>query len=201
LGGVWNVNAGYTLFALRNYEIERAFIVDTNYNEIVNRKLSRFSKLVKIQGNFGSDDIVATIGNVDAIILFDVLLHQVAPNWDEILAKYAKISSCFVIYNQQYLIGKEAIRLTDLPLKRYKELVPRRNDGLYDFVFAHFSEINKEYNRPWKDVHNILQWGITDHALREVMDELGYQEVFFKYCGPFSNTDYFENHAFVFIKK
>lgn len=201
LGGVWKVNAGYTIFALKNYDIKRAVIVDTNYNRIVERKLMSFGNLVKIQGNFGSDDIIAAVGNVDAIFFFDVLLHQVAPDWDEVLSKYSSISDCFVIYNQQYLVGSEAFRLTDLPLERYKELVPERKDDLYDFIYAHKNEINEEHNRPWKDVHNILQWAITDDALRELMGKLGYREVFFKSCGPFSNSDYFENHAFVFIKK
>jgi hypothetical protein len=42
-----------------------------------------------IEGNFGSPAVAQQLQNVDAILLFDVLLHQVSPDWDEILDLYA----------------------------------------------------------------------------------------------------------------
>ena len=39
----------------------------------------------KINANFGDRNIAERIGKIDAILLFYVLLHQVKPDWDEIL--------------------------------------------------------------------------------------------------------------------
>jgi len=200
LGGVWKVNAGYTIFTLRNYNIERAFIVDTNYNKIADKKLARFDNLTKITGNFGDPDVIAKIKPVDVVYLFDVLLHQVSPNWDGILSEYARLTDCFLIFNQQFVSGEEAFRLMDLPLAEFKRLAPPRNDDLYDFIYAHKDEINPEHHRRWQDIPNVLPWAITDQALRARMSDLGYREAYFKNCGQFSNSDHFENHAFIFVK-
>jgi hypothetical protein len=44
----------------------------------------------------------------------------------------------------------------------------------------------------------LRQWGITDTDLRNVMHRLGYDEVFFRNFGRFSDLPAFENHAFIF---
>lgn len=200
LGGVWKVDAGYTIFTLKNYPIQKAFLVDTNYNDKVDRKLKEFSQLAKIEGNFAQDSVIDRIERVDAVYFFDVLLHQVNPNWDVILEKYSAVSDCFIIYNQQFIGAEKTIRLMDLPLDKYRELAPRRKDGLYDFIYSHKEEINPEHNRPWKDIHNVWQWGITDGDLRATMRRLGYREVYYKNWGRFSNLKAFQNHAFIFKK-
>lgn len=201
LGAVWKVNAAYTIFTLKNYKIQKAFVVDTNYNTKTDKKLANFDNIIKIQGNFGTDEVIQKIGQVDVIFFFDVLLHQVNPNWNEILLKYSKVSGCFLIFNQQWVNSQKTFRLTDLPLEKYKETVPLRKDGLFDFIYEHEKEMNEEHNRPWKDIHNIFQWAITDHDLIRTMKDLAFKEVFYKNCGRFSNSKSFENHAFIFVKQ
>jgi len=64
---------------------------------------------------------------------------------------------------------------------------------------VHADEIHPHYGKPWKDMHNIFQWGITDEDIRTTMRKLGFQEVFFHNYGQFSHLVAFENHAFIFV--
>lgn len=200
LGGVWKVDAAYTLYTARTYNIQGT-LVDTNFNPVAQAQLDKLQNVRTIQGDFGNDQTISKVGNPDMVFFFDVLLHQVNPNWDEILTKYSKITSCFVIYNQQITNYDNTIRLTDLSLEDYKKLVPTRSDDVYDYVFSHKNEINTEYNKPWKDIHNIWQWGITDNDLRNKMDKLGFKEIYFHNYGNFTKLNNFEDHGFIFIKK
>jgi hypothetical protein len=201
LGGVWKVNAAYTIYTLQKYDIQKAFIVDTQYNKRTNKKLEKYDNLTKITGNFGDDLVIEKIRQVDIVYFFDVLLHQVNPDWNEVLKKYSKLSNNFIIYNQQLANNEKTIRLTDLPLEKYKEFAPQRKDGLYNYIYTHRDEINQEHNRPWIDIHNIWQWGIAGIDLENIMNNLGYEKIFFKNFGQFSNSKYFEDYAYIFAKK
>jgi hypothetical protein len=201
LGGVWRVEAAYTIYALKTYSINRAFLVDTNISPLLEQRLQQFPHLQVLRGDFGNEDILESIGPVDVLILFDVLLHQVHPHWDEILQRCAQLARVIVVYNQQYVRGPETIRLTDLPLREYTAIVPRRRDRLYDFIYEHASEIHPEYHKPWKDIHNVWQWGITDRGLRTLMSGLGYREEWYRNYGMFSDLRSFEDHAFVFVRQ
>ncbi|MEW5797595.1 MAG: hypothetical protein AB1728_01190 [Bacteroidota bacterium] len=201
LGGVWNVNAGYSLYALRKHPIRRGILVDTNFPNGLRDKLSKVPALTVLQQDFARKETVDTIGPVDAVFFFDVLLHQANPSWNEVIANYAKNVSCFVIFNQQYIKGNNTVRLTDLPIEAYISLVPRGREETYRYVYAHANEIHPDYKKPWKDIHNIFQWGITDDDLRRTMSSFGFREVYFKNHGRFSNLPAFENHAFIFLKQ
>ena len=201
LGGVWKVNAAYTVYTLQNFKVDQGYIVDTDYNLKVNKRLAAFPNLIKLTGDFGNNEIIGQINDVDVIFLFDVLLHQVNPHWDEILSMYARLSKCIVIYNQQYVASDKTIRLTDLPLEEYKVIAPFRKDDLYEQIYNNMDTIHPEYKKPWKDIHNIWQWGITDTDLRQKMNSIGFKEVFYENYGKFSSSRFFEDHAFIFIKK
>ena len=201
LGGVWRVEAAYTIYTLKTFPIQSAVLVDTNVSPLLDQRLQQFPNLRVVQGDFGTHEVSDTIGPVDVLFLFDVLLHQVDPHWDDILRRYARQARVIVIYNQQYISGSETIRLTDLPLSVYKALVPRRRDRLYEFVYEHGSERHPEYGKPWKDIHNIWQWGITDDRLRAVMNDLGFLERLYRNYGMFSDLRAFEDHGFVFVRQ
>ena len=200
LGGVWNVNAAYTLYTLKKYTIDRAFLVDTNFNTIVDKKVKKYSHLHKITGDFTQDDVIDKLKGVDVIFLFDVLLHQVNPDWNVVLEKYSAVTKCIIIYNQQLINADKTLRLTDLSLEEYKALAPARNDNLYEYIYTHGQDIHPEYQKPWKDIHNFWQWGITDSDLRNQMKNLKFEEIYYKNHGRFSNLPAFENHSFVFVK-
>jgi hypothetical protein len=200
LGGVWRVNGAYSVHTLRHHRIDRGILIDTDVPPGLEKRLKKYPQLEVIRGDFASQRSADAIGGVDIVYLFDVLLHQAHPHWDEVLTLYSKISPCIVIYNQQFTRGEEAIRLTDLPLSEYVKLVPDFRLDVYRYVFDHKSEMHPTYGKAWGDIHNIFQWGITDRALRTTMKHLGYEEVYYANHGRFSELPAFENHAFVFVR-
>jgi hypothetical protein len=201
LGGIWNVNGAYTFYALQKYPVKDAFLVDTDFTDAALNKNRSYSNLTLIQGNFGEDEVAEQIGQVDAIFLFDVLLHQVKPDWDEILEKYAKRTRYFIVYNQQWTGSENTVRLLDLGRDEYFKNVPRSvQDPTYKDLFDKMYEVHPQHQRIWRDIHNVWQWGITDHDLVRTMEKLGFTKEFYKNCGRFGSLPNFENHAFVFQK-
>ena len=89
LGGAWGVNGEYTFYAMKTHKIENASLIDLAITKSVAEKQIEYPGLGLITGNFGDNEVAHQVGNVDAVILFDVLLHQIRPNWDEILELYA----------------------------------------------------------------------------------------------------------------
>ncbi len=201
LGGVWGVDGVYTLYTLDHHNIAQGYLVDTHLTDTVKEKQQQYPQLELISGNFGQSDIVKKLQPVDAIFLFDILLHQVNPNWDELLAMYAPFTSCFLIYNQQFMASETTVRLLDLGKEQYFENVPFNQDSpLYQALFENMYEMNIEHQRIWKDIHSVWQWGITDNDLRATMKTLGFTEQYYKNCGQFGTLANFQNHAFIFTK-
>ncbi len=201
LGGVWGVNGGYTFYTLDKYNLTNATLVDTHpTNEMIERS-KNFPQLRFIQGNFGDTRIAEQVGQVDAIFLFDVLLHQVRPNWDEVLELYAHQTQCMVIFNQQWIGSSSTVRLLDLGENEYFQNVPHnRRERTYNKLFQKLHEKHPDHDRVWKDVHHIWQWGITDLDLKNKLESLGFRMQYSKNCGQFGKLANFENHAFVFTK-
>jgi len=201
LGGVWAVDGAYTFYTIDTYKTEKAVLVDTNFSDNFIQKSSNEKKLKSINGNFGNESVAQKVGKVDAIFLFDVLLHQVNPNWNDILKMYSGQTKCFIIYNQQWIEPGKTIRLLDLGKEEYFKNVPHTPDHpTYKSLFNKMYEINEEHNKIWRDVHNVWQWGITDNDLVDTMKELGFEKKFYKNCGRIGNLPNFENHSFVFKK-
>jgi hypothetical protein len=193
LGGVWRVNGAYTHYLATKCAMKKAIIVDTDFTAAALKRLGNLNNSRLVKGDFGDDGIVNDVGPVDVVVLFDVLLHQVSPDWDAIIRKYAPLTRCFAIYNQQYISGGETIRLTDLPIEEYVEYAPRLADGA--------DELCPHYGKKWKDIHLVWQWGITDNDLRKKLDTSGFREIFYRNYGRFGNIRHFENHGFIFVKK
>ncbi|MFN0157679.1 MAG: hypothetical protein ACKVRP_06350 [Bacteroidota bacterium] len=200
LGGVWKVNGAYTIYSLRNFNIDRGVIVDTDYPQEVRQRLGKFPQLNVLQGDFTAHQQTEQVKHVDMVYMFDVLLHQANPDWNQVLTAYAGITNCFVIFNQQYVISQDTVRLTDLPLEEYMKLVPSGRETFYRNVYAHKKEIHPIHGKPWGDIHNVFQWGITDRGLRSIMKDLGFTETYYCNHGRFSNLSAFENHAFIFTR-
>ena len=200
LGGVWGVDGGYTFYILEKHKIEKAILVDTNFTEAVKERQKLFPQLTLIESNFGSYDTVNNVGKVDAIFLFDVLLHQVAPDWDEVIRMYSNITQYFLVYNQQY-IGPKTVRLLDLGEIEYFKNVPHtREEEPYKSVMEKMYEIHPQHNRIYRDIHNIWQWGITNNDLINVMKEQGYIEVYHENHGQWGELKNFQGHSFIFKK-
>jgi hypothetical protein len=201
LGGVWGVDGGYTFYALDRYNLSKAVLVDNYHTDETREQSKNHPQLRFLQGYFGDKQIAHDVGQVDAIFMFDILLHQVAPDWDQILEMYASQTQCLVIFNQQWVGSDSTVRLLDLGEEEYFRSVPyNKTQEPYNNLFQKLNQKHPDHERVWKDAFNIWQWGITDADLQSKVKSLGFHLQFFKNCGPTKNVENFENLAYVFSK-
>ena len=201
LGAVYAVDGAYTFYTMERYKIKKAFLVDTDLTELVLEKAKSYERLTIINSNFGNNNVLKQIGNVDAVILFDVLLHQVKPDWDKILEMYASFTNCFIIYNPQFIASDKSLRLLDLGEEEYFRNIPHdKNTPTYKATFEKMYEMHPKHKRIWRDIHNIWQWGIVDEDLFKKMKELKFSLQFYKNYNRWGNLKNFENHGFIFKK-
>jgi len=104
-----------------------------------------------------------------------------------------------VIVNPQWIGEGDAVRLLDLGQEEYLRSVPPL--GLHSEVFTKLDEDNPQRGRPWRDVHDIWQWGISDSALTAALERLGFALVYFEDLGPWQGLERFRNRAFAFAKE
>lgn len=202
LGGVWNVDGVYTFYVLQRYGAGKAVLVDTDLTASTVKKSQSNKELRLVAGNFGDESVAEQVGTVDAIFLFDVLLHQVKPDWNEILKSYSTRTNYFVVFNQQWTGSEHTIRLLDLGRDEYFRNVPHdKNHPTYKALFEKMNEMHPQHNRAWRDIHNVWQWGITDRDLTQAMEKVGFKMKYYKNCGRFKSLPNFENHAFIFQKE
>jgi hypothetical protein len=197
LGAVWAVDAGYSFYALDEHHLERVVICDEQFSGPVIERQRQDPRVELVRGNFGSAEVADRIGAVDMILMFDVLLHQVDPDWDAILALYASRTACMVL-SGPWWNGDETVRLLDLGYEKYLRTVP-----LPDFhrsIMDKLDELNPERGRPWRDVHDIWQWGITDADLRATMHALGFELGHYEGAGRWRGSPRFDEGSYVFLR-
>jgi Glycosyltransferase like family len=151
-----------------------------------------------LEGGFADPRTVSEIGEVDAILLVDVLLRMVDPDWGRVLELYAPATSCFVIANPQWERGESAIRLIDLGREKYLDAVPPWLPHIE--LFDRKDDWLESQGQPYRDCTAVWQWGITDAALRARMDELGFSLVRERSLSPPPKTKGFLNKTFVFSR-
>jgi hypothetical protein len=199
LGGVWGVEAGYTFYTLDTFDLASAVLVDTHPTERVKERINKYPQLRFVHGNFGNESVVKSVGPVDAVFLFDVLLHQVDPNWDRVIEMYAHQSNCLIIFNQQWIGSKSTVRLLELGEEEYFNNVPHTHNKFpYNDLFQKLDQKHPDHNRPWRNVHHIWQWGITDTDLNSKVESLGFRLQFYRNYGQTWHPKNFEDHAFVY---
>lgn len=199
LGGVWAVEAGYTFHALEHHAPRRAVLVDDDITPGVRERAVAFPHLELLEQNFGLERTPADVGEVGVVLLFDVLLHQVDPDWDEILRRYAEHAQALAIVNPTWQGSDQTARLLDLGEARYRQAVPAQEN--LDGLFERLDEVNPRRGRPWRDVHDVWQWGITDADLRTTMDALGFDAAFAERHGRWRGLADFEDCAYVFARR
>jgi hypothetical protein len=197
LGAVWVVEGGYTFHGLSLPGIERATLVDTGITDRVRRKAAQVP-LRLLEGNFGDAEMAKQVGPVDVVVLNDVLLHQVNPDWDEVLRIYAPYTNAFVIVEPQWNGGTETVRLLDLGKETYLANIPPEQ---IEIDFDNLNEIHPKYNRPIRDIHEIWQWGITDADLIRTVTDLGFTLTYWEHGGQWRMLERFDTIAYVFVKQ
>jgi hypothetical protein len=152
-----------------------------------------------VDGDAFDADTIAEIGQVDAVFLFNVLLHMVAPDWSRVLEVYAPATSCFVIGNPQWRGSAETVRLVELGRDRYLEAVP--SSAATNDPFEHLHEWSPAEQRLNRDSRTIWQWGITDADLKAQLRELGFDLELERSHGPFAGAEAFASKTFVFSRR
>jgi Glycosyltransferase like family len=154
--------------------------------------------MVVLDGSFSDQRTVAAIGQVDAILLFDVLLRMVDPDWDQVLELYAPATSSFVIANPQWQGSETTVRLVDLGREKFLQAVPpwRGHSELFDQL----EERDPAQQRRYRDGSQVWQWGITDADLAAKMGDLGFSLEREWRLNPPPESEGFANKAFVFSR-
>lgn len=184
LGACWGVNGGYTFHALGLGSVDRAVIVDGTITALTNERALMYPQLELIEGPLGASEVASRVGRVDAAIMYDILLHQVGPDWTDFLAMYSEVADTLIIHNQGWL-GPETVRFPDFSVDEYLQRVYHPNaENVRDWYRRH-DELHPEQNKPWRDVHNHWQWGITTKDLVATLWDLGYRIDFFHNHGTF----------------
>jgi hypothetical protein len=197
LGGAWAVDGGYALYAADAHDAERVVIADDDFTPPLLERAEADHAVELVRGNFGSAEVAEQVGTVDLILMYDIVLHQVDPDWNEILAMYADRADAIALAGPWW-IGAETIRLPDLPREAYLEKVP--NASFHETVIDRLDEYNERRGRPWRDCHDIWQWGITDADLRAAMGEFGYRCAYEENLGPWHGEEHFVDRSYVFSR-
>lgn len=202
LGCIWGVDGAYGQYIHDKYH-PQVTMVDAIWSDEARKKCAVRPDIKTIDGNFCDTDMPERIGKVDVVIFFDILLHMVAPNWDELLRMYSDHTDMFLIVNPQLTSTDITVRLLDLGHDEYFRNIPHPPDyPIYKRVFENPWEMDLSQNKPLRDTFYIWQWGITNHDLIDKMDKLGFELTMMQkgtlYYGEARD---FHDYGFIFKKK
>jgi hypothetical protein len=203
LGCTWGIDCAYGDYAARKYGLTDVAFVDTYWPQSSIDVCLRLPAARIIDGWLGQPETAAQVGKVDAVILFWVLLHQVNPNWDEVLRMYAKQTDVFIISNPQWQ-DEKTVRLFDLGEEEYFKNVPgdKLHNHLYEGLFAALAgdeEAKKKLHNSTEH-HCFWQWGITDNDIIALMKSLGFKLTYYMNTGAHGGLPKFDDCCFVFKK-
>jgi hypothetical protein len=202
LGACWGVHAGYSIEVIKHNQIDRAFAVDMTITDLAKERAKSYPRLFLVKGDLGSEQTLASIPHVDALIMFDLLLHQAAPDWDEFLEMWSRKARVLIIFNQMWKRGDRSLRFVDHGRDWYKENVYYRKDDKIDRWFDRHDEVDLKTGRRVKDLPHYWQWGITKEDLQGKAESLGFGMEFFQNYGPFKRkkTPWIQNEGFIFVR-
>jgi hypothetical protein len=175
LGACWGVHGGYTFHAMDNAKIDKAFIVDGHITEPTEQRATGYPQLKLISGALGDSQIAKEIGKVDAIIMYDIILHQVKPDWDEFLEMWGRRAKHLIIYNQNWTLDDEPVRFIDRGLDWYAKNVPNTGEEGVRKWFAKHDDMSPEPGTKMRDVHYFWQWGIPLKSLTAKLESIGFK--------------------------
>lgn len=201
LGACWGVDGGYCRYALEKEKVKKGVVVDQVITPDAKKWISENKNASGVTGFFGETSTIKKVGEVDLIIFFDVLLHQVKPDWNEVLNRWADQTKYVLIHNPMWTVGRETIRFIDHGSNWFKANVVFQNEERLDRWFERLDEFNKEQNCLERDVHNYWQFGISVADMVASMDELGFDCEFSKFLKVRPKKPWIKNYAFLFKKR
>lgn len=199
LGGNWNVDGVYSKYIYDNSDCRDITIVDAYWDH----------KLTKDYEFYGINCIRETFSkffereprHFDCTLIFDILLHQVSPNWKEIINHISTISKNILIFNPQWISTDETVRLTKLPNAEYLSNVPHNKDEYpYNNYLKNPWNICPETGICYKDSYCIWQWGITNVDLISSFHKQNFDLLFSQNFKGWDLLDNFENYGYIFRK-
>jgi hypothetical protein len=208
LGGSWGVHGGYAYQALLAFPVERAYLVDDFVPPQVRERFAGYPHFHVVKGSFGKPETVAALPEVEALFLFDILLHQVDPDWGVILDLYTPKAKVILIYNQQWKGSAKTERLLELGPEAYLRNSPfaagaETSKAAVAAIYASLDERRDRFGGKRRgDAPDIWQWGITDPDLVAKMWSIGFKLDRMQNFGLFSPAmPNFENHGFWFSRR
>lgn len=198
IGGVWKVEGGYARHAFSLEGVERVQLVDLHMSDDVRAFAAENEGFDLVEADMGSPDTPDLIGDVDLVLLYDVLLHQANPDWDEILTRYSARAGHVAVAGPRWGLGTDVVRLPDLGRERYRAIVPASPDD--DLLFDRPDEWIDRYQRKRRDAHAHWQWGIPTAAISAKMTELGFATVGYEHHGAWFGSQAFTYEAAVFAR-
>lgn len=194
----------YAFYAIEKAGVQRGTLVDVSARQPGALLLSTLDRAAEhpgmrvLDGAFADARTLTEIGEVDAVLLFDVLLRLVEPDWDRTLELYAPITSSFVIANPQWEGDGETTRLIELGREKFLEAVPPWGPHLE--LFDRLHEWHSSQQRPYRDTTDVWQWGITNSDLETKMAELGFSLARQWDLHPVPGATGFTNKALTFTR-
>jgi hypothetical protein len=200
VGGCWGVNGGYTFHAMKNAGVKHAGIIDGSITELTRERAQYVPNVHLITGGLGDRKVVEKLPAMDIALIFDILLHQVSPDWDEVLALYAEKVDHFCIFNQDW-VGEETIRFVDEGPDWYMKNVIYTDEQRTREWFDKHDEMHPSLGKPWRDVYFFWQWGITSADIVKVMNRLGFQlDFMWNYGTRYKHLPKIEDRGYLFSR-
>jgi hypothetical protein len=198
IGGIWGVDGGYGVYAKTVLGIENVRIVDSHWTDTAKQCCKDSG--VKIVDSFIDTYLNEDkLGIIDCVCLFHFLLHQVSPDWREILRQLSCSVKIVLINNPQWINGKAGFRLTELNSNKYFSLVPHsENEENYKDLYTAPLEIDALHRKPRRDLHHFWQWAITNNDLISWMNSLGYDLKYIRPGSVWSHNKHFQDYGFIF---
>lgn len=203
LGGCWGVNGGYAFHARKviGDQFERGCIVDQHITPLTQERAVAAPGVELITGMLGSAESRAAVGKVDALIMYDIVLHQVAPDWNEFVLNWLGSANVLIIYNQNWLKDRNTVRFVDQGFEWFRDNVFFTDEKNLKRWFEQHHELDVAQQKLKRDAHNYWQWGITPNDMIDLLYTHGFDLAFMKDYGPFSpRKPWIVNHGMVFAR-
>ncbi|MYA09832.1 MAG: hypothetical protein F4060_02515 [Holophagales bacterium] len=182
LGGCWGVNGAYAFRAaeLCGSTLKRGFVLDGNITPQTRETAARHPKVRLVETLLGSREAHDAVGYVGAVIMFDILLHQVNPDWNDFLLAWSQQTDTLVIYNQNWLKTPRTIRFVDRGLGWYRRNVvvweDENQSTELDGWFARHHERDSR-GRLERDSYDFWQFGIRPLEMINLLAHHGFELV------------------------
>jgi hypothetical protein len=202
LGGCWGVHAGYALDALASHpSIARAYVADRYVTALSRERGAREARLEFVTGLINDPALIDPFPTVDALVMYDILLHQVDLDWDAFLAAWAAKTRVLVVYNQMWVGEGPSVRFVDRGCDWYLANVHYSSAAAIEAWFDDLDGVDQRIGRRKRDAFFFWQWGITRDDLIAHVERLGFSLDYFQDYGVFADRPLIRNQGFVFVRR